>query len=298
MRLPLPPTELHRSDRPSSTAQWTTLGRALELRRHPDERIVSDPFAPHFLSARTRLVEAALRAGGWPVQQTERMRVASIATSSLCRHRFIDTQLLQALPTVEQLLILGAGYDARSYRFRRAIGARAVYEVDLPPTSRRKAAVVAAHPDVFGRPAVHRVEIDFRTQSLADRLAASGFAASAPTFVSWEGVAMYLSREAVDETLETLAQICGAASVLAMDCWQRVAGMSAYDQLRRIGERAIRLVGEPISFVASPDELRHLLADHGFHVAEVATSDVLDQRFATAGRSCDEGLYVLAAERR
>lgn len=298
MRLPQLPRELHRSDRPSATAQWTTLGRALELRRRADERIVSDPFAPYFLSASARLVLEALRAGGRPVQQAERMRVASIATSSLCRHRFIDTQLLQALPTVEQVLILGAGYDARAYRFGRSIGTRPVYEVDLPPISRRKAAIVAGHADAFGRSAVRRVEIDFRTDALPERLAAAGFVPRVATFVIWEGVAMYLSRAAVAATLSALAQLCGAGSIVAMDCWQRAGGLGPYDQLRRVGERAIRLVGEPITFVAAPEEVRGLLAEHGFAVTEVATSEVLDRRFATAGRRCDEGLYLLAAERR
>jgi hypothetical protein len=83
-----------------------------------------------------------------------------------------------------------------------------------------------------------------------------------------------------------------------MDGWQRIDGTSGYDQLRRIGERAVRLVGEPITFVASPDELRGLLGEPGFRVTEIATSAVLDQRFATGGRRCDEGLYVVAAERR
>jgi methyltransferase (TIGR00027 family) len=294
---PLLPVELHRSDRPSSTAQWTTLGRALELRRPPTERIVNDPFAPYFLSTSTRTVWTALRAGGGAIQHGERLRIASIATSALCRHRFIDTQLLRALPEVDQVLILGAGYDARAYRFREQLGARPLYEVDLPPISRHKAAIVTKHPDAFGRSVVHRIEIDFRTQSLPGQLAESGFRAGAPTFVSWEGVAMYLSREAVAATLAALAQACGTGSVLAMDGWQRVGGLGAYDQLRRLGERAIRLVGEPITFVASPDTVRELLAERGFRVRDVATSDQLDGRFATDGRRCDEGLYVLAAER-
>lgn len=291
------PVELHRSDRPSSTAQWTTLGRALELRRPADERIVSDPFAPYFLSASTRAVWASLRAGGMAVRQAERLRIATIATSALCRHRFIDTHLLRALPGVDQILILGAGYDARAYRFRRELGARTLYEVDLPPISRHKADIVAEHADAFGRSEVRRVEIDFRTQSLPERLAESGFRNGAPTFVAWEGVAMYLSREAVAATLTALAQVCGTGSVVAMDCWQRVGGLGAYDQLRRLGERAIRLVGEPIAFVASPETVRKLLAEHGFDVADVATSERLNERFATDGRRCDEGLYVLAAER-
>ena len=44
------PPALHTTDRPSTTAQWTALGRALELRREPDERIVTDQYAPVFLA--------------------------------------------------------------------------------------------------------------------------------------------------------------------------------------------------------------------------------------------------------
>lgn len=297
MRLPLLPRELHETDRPSSTAQWTTLGRALELTRPAHERIVSDPFAPYFLSRASARVLSALTAGGGVVHTAERSRLAAIATSSLCRHRFIDLHLLEALPDAEQVVLLGAGYDSRAYRFRRSIGSRPVYEVDLPPISRRKAAIVAARSDVFGRNGVHRVEIDFRTESLAERLSVAGFRAGRLTIVVWEGVAMYLTQEAVEETVSSLAGLCGAGSVLAMDCWQHVPGWGPYDQVRRIGERAIRLVGEPISFAAAPQQLAELLDQRGFRTADLATSEVLTRRYATGGRRCEEGLYVVAATR-
>jgi O-methyltransferase involved in polyketide biosynthesis len=109
---------------------------------------------------------------------------------------------------------------------------------------------------------------------------------------------MYLVRDAIAATLDALAASCGAGSLLAMDCWQRVPGWRPYDQLRRVGERAFRIVGEPITFTATPAELSALLAEHDFAVTDVATSDILTRRFATDGRRCDEGLYVVAAERR
>lgn len=292
------PRALHESDRPSATAQWTTLGRALELDRPAAERIVDDPFAPYFLTASGRRALDVFRAGGPLLRAAERRRIAGIATSALCRHRCIDEYLLGALAEAEQVLLLGAGYDSRAYRFRRQVGTRPVFEIDLPAISRRKAAIVADHPAAFGDLAVDRVEIDFRTESLADKLRSGGMRPDAPTVVVWEGVAMYLGREAVATTLDTLAGICGAGSTLAMDCWQRVGGWRPYDQVRRFGEHAFRLVGEPISFVATPNELSALLSEHGFAVADLATSDVLTERYATAGRRCDDGLYVLAAERR
>jgi methyltransferase (TIGR00027 family) len=297
MRIPLLPRELHASDRPSTTAQWTSLGRSLELERPPAERIVSDRFAPYFLTEPYRRVLAALRSGGGLTRGAERWQLASVATSALCRHRFIDDQLLGSLPAIEQVVLLGAGYDSRAYRFRERIESRPVFEVDLPPISRRKAEIVGVHRDVFGTAPVRSVEIDFRTQSLAERLTDSGFRRGAPTFVAWEGVAMYLPREAVAATAGALAEVCGAGSVLAMDAWRHVAGAGWYDQVRRIGERAIGLVGEPISYAAGPEELRALLADAGFAVRQVATAETLERRYATAGRRCDEGLYLLAAER-
>jgi methyltransferase (TIGR00027 family) len=297
MRLLLP-RELHETDRPSVTAQWTTVGRALELERPVAERIVDDALAPYFLTPTSRRVLGLLRAGAPLLHAAERRRVAGIATSALCRHRSIEEYLLAALPGTEQVLLLGAGYDTRAYRLHRQIAARPVFEIDLAAISRRKATIVAAHPEAFGTSTVHRVEIDFRTESLADKLRSSGMRAGAPTAVVWEGVAMYLVPDAITATLDTLAGVCGAGSLLTMDCWQRVAGWRPYDQVRKFGEQAFRLAGEPITFTARPVALRALLAEHGFAVTDVATSDVLTDRYATAGRTCDEGLYVLAADRR
>ncbi len=298
VRSRLIPRALHTSNRPSATAQWTTLFRALELVRPADERIVTDRFAPAFLTGPfARSLDPLGRATPL-VRAVERRESVGIAASTLCRHRFIDAHLLQAVPEIAQVVVLGAGYDSRAYRFARTLGARPVYEVDLPPLSRRKAAVVQARPDLFDRPPVRRVEIDFRTDSLQDRLTACGFAAGAPTFVAWEGVAMYLSRDAVVETLRTLARVCGTGSVLAMDFWQPVGGLRPYAQLRRAAVRGLALIGEPVTFSVRPDGAGELLADAGFELLDLAEADRLTARYATDGRRCDDGLYLVAAALR
>jgi methyltransferase (TIGR00027 family) len=286
------PAALHTSDRPSSTAQWTTLGRAFELNR--DDRIVTDDYAPAFLSGPSRALFRTLSATGPAFRRAEQFTLVGLAASGLCRHRFIDEHLLAALPDVQQVMILGAGYDSRAYRFAAQIGARRVFEVDLPPLSRRKAAMVASRPDLFGHAAIHRVEIDFRTESLPERLAGSGFTPGAPTFVAWEGVSPYLTRDAVDETLSALAQVCGPGSVLAMDFWQRVGGFGVY-QLRVRAEHAMHLIGEPIAFALDAGSVDTLLAPHGFEALDLADGREMTARYATGGRRCDPGMYVVAA---
>jgi methyltransferase (TIGR00027 family) len=228
------------------------------------------------------------------LRAAERLTLAGLATSGLCRYRFIDEHLVAALPDVSQVMILGAGYDTRAYRFATEIGARPVYEVDLPPLSRRKAAIVAAHPELFGHSRIHRVEIDFRTQSLQERLAGSGFARGAATFVAWEGVSMYLTRDAVDATLAALAEVCGPGSVLAMDFWQQVGGVGGR-RLRMGAERGMELIGEPINFAVPAADVAALFAPHGFTVTDLAEAGELTRRYATGGRVCDPGMYVVAA---
>ncbi|MEO6885307.1 MAG: SAM-dependent methyltransferase [Jatrophihabitantaceae bacterium] len=293
------PRELHTTDRPSETAQWTTLARALELRRPKDQRIVSDPYAPLFLTQPNQRILRTLRHGSALLTIAERNEFAALSTFSLCRHRFIDEQLRLALAEgVEQVVILGAGYDSRAYRFADELAGRPVHEVDLAPLSRRKAGIVAANPHLFAGTAIRRVEIDFRVDALAERLLAAGFAVGVRTFVVWEGVSMYLTGAAVGTTLDTLADICGPGSVLTMDLFHDISGLRPIDRLRRAGVRAIRLIGEPITFALTPKQAPGFLHTHGFEASTVMQSDALAAHYSTDRRPCDRSVYVLAARRR
>jgi methyltransferase (TIGR00027 family) len=287
---------LHLTQRPSATAQLVTLWRALELERPPTQRIVSDEYAPVFLDAAGRAALRAARLGGPVVHAAERLELVGVATHVLCRHAFIDDHLLHALDTgAEQVVILGAGYDSRAYRFARALGDRPVYEVDLPPLSRHKAAVVASRPGLFGSRAIRRVEIDFRTQSLPDRLQDKGFRVGGTTFVVWEGVVPYLSREAVVQTLGALSECCGGGSTLTMDLWDGVGGHDRYRSLRRLAARSLSWIGEPVSFGMPADDMTAFLAEHGWPPSDLASAPELTERYATDGRRCDPSLYVVAA---
>jgi methyltransferase (TIGR00027 family) len=293
------PRELHDSERPSATAQAVTLYRALEARRPPSQRIVSDEYAELFLTAGSR---AALR----PLVLATPLRdlaaqhdLGGLSTYVLCRHRFIDEHLLAALANgVTQVVILGAGYDSRAYRFAAQLAGRPVYEVDLPPLSRRKAAIVAAHPSSFAGGSIRRVEIDFRTQTLESRLDLAGFVRGEPTFVVWEGVVPYLDSAAVDATLTALAALCGSGSVLALDLWDGTGGPGPLAPLRKLGARAIALIGEPVTFGVVPSAAGALLGAHGFAVLDVADAAALADRYATGGRRSFESLYVVASEYR
>src|SRR4051794_20163183 len=187
--------------RPSVTAEAVTMARAIESLKPPDERVVDDPWAQLFLSSAARRTLAA-----WSGSMTGRVmrRLGATGTTYVpLRHRFIDDHLADALDAgTEQVVLLGAGYDTRAYRFADQLRGRRVFEVDLAPISRAKAATIAKHAEQFPDVDVARVEIDFESQALTDVLPDAGFAVGESTFFVWEGVPMYLTRAAVTATLD------------------------------------------------------------------------------------------------
>ena len=100
------------------------------------------------------------------------------------RERHIDEHLQACLNEgLQQLVILGAGFDARAYRFDQLKQGVRVFEVDHPAT---QAVKLAKLRDVFGQVPGHVtfVPVDFNTQTLAQRLFESGYDESLKTLSS------------------------------------------------------------------------------------------------------------------
>jgi methyltransferase (TIGR00027 family) len=62
--------------------------------------------------------------------------------SAIARTKLIDDLIREASPVIDQLVILGAGYDTRAHRLG-CLSDRAVYEIDHPSTQGYKRAVLA-----------------------------------------------------------------------------------------------------------------------------------------------------------
>jgi methyltransferase (TIGR00027 family) len=116
----------------------------------------------------------------------------------------IDDVLMQALQDgVEQVVILGAGFDCRAYRLP-GIERTRVYEVDHPQTLTAKREQLRRVLGTLPSQVVF-VEIDFNTQRLSDVLAGARFAATRRSVFIWEGVTNYLTAQAVATTLRFLS---------------------------------------------------------------------------------------------
>jgi len=132
------------------------------------------------------------------------------------RTQHFDERLLeQARAGLEQVVILGAGFDSRSLRFSDALRTVRVFEVDMPE-------VLALRTERLfgGQPAAESttaVPIDFESDDLAQALRNRGYAASARTLFLWEGVTYYLPEEAVAAVLSVVASQSGPNSSILFD---------------------------------------------------------------------------------
>lgn len=132
-------------------------------------------------------------------------RVMGLLLTMLVRTKFIDEHLQKAVADgATQIVILGAGWDTRAYRFLDLLKNVCVFEVDRPALQAWKRRRVKE--ELGPQPSnLTYLEIDFQTQKLSDVMAASNYDPHQKTFFIWEGVTMYLPEEAVSDTLQWIA---------------------------------------------------------------------------------------------
>jgi methyltransferase (TIGR00027 family) len=115
---------------------------------------------------------------------------------------FDDVSLREATAGLDQLVLLGAGFDSRPIRFAEQLAGTRVFEVDMPQVLRTRAERLVG---VAALPPTVAVPIDFQHDDLAAALAAKGYRASARTLFLWEGVTYYLPPSAVEGVLASIA---------------------------------------------------------------------------------------------
>ena len=202
----------------------------------------------------------------------------------LARTKRMDEVLQHELATgLEQLVILGAGFDTRAYRYADQLGDVATFEVDHPATAslkrhrlRRLFGALPSH--------VRYVDLDLNLGDIAGTLQRAGYRQELRTLVIWSGVTAYLQPRSVDAAFAWLATSAPPGSSIVFDyCFQdMVAGDDSYfgaPQLRRRLARG----GEPLVFGIDPGRLPFFLSERGFRLISETSPDELERRFLVRG---------------
>jgi methyltransferase (TIGR00027 family) len=272
--------------RPSRTARFVALGRALAdsgLSHVPD---FHDPTARVFLSAKGKRslakAEEAARSG----KRSMRVETARVMADMIAlRTAAIDVAVRHAIAGgARQLVILGAGYDGRAWRMPELAGVK-VFEVDHPATQGDKRAHLAELPRAAG--IVSFVSIDFEKESLDTVLQHAGHDGSSPTCWIWEGVVMYLTRDAMRATLAGIAARSAPGSTLIVNYHNAHRGLFA--------RLLFRLIGEPQISAWSREEMAGDLRSVRFVVREDSGMADWNARFAQGKAKIERASYMRIA---
>jgi methyltransferase (TIGR00027 family) len=264
----------------SSTAQAPLLGRwaqhNLGVRRdEPANRLLlALPGVPHLglwlvaapLLLAHRLSGYVPKAFRYPFEGDVPVQYEAAA-----RQTFFDTVVDRHLANISQLVILGAGFDTRAFRLPKGTRVRA-FEVDVPKTQAiKREGLAKAGIDSTG---VTFVAADFEQEDWLKRLIDAGFDPDQPALFLWEGVTMYLDREAVETTLRKIANTA-RGSVVAFDYFttESLVSKAFYWRFARVTTRA---AGEPLKFgidrtSPSRERLAELLRSCGLSLGEQRT---------------------------
>ena len=182
-----------------ATAVAVTVCRAIESRR-PDSWFF-DPLAEY-------VVEIA------ELRREDEPRPGMVCWVAV-RTRFLDEMLADAMAAgVRQVVLLGAGLDARAFRLPWPDDVR-LFEVDRAPVLGAKQRIVDA---LGAEPGCdrHVVVADLSTPTWPERLVAGGFRGEQPTCWIAEGVLVYLDAAERDTMLARLTELSAPTSRLGL----------------------------------------------------------------------------------
>ena len=238
---------------PSGTSFLVSFARGLGVDEQPVDALAPEllpPWlgriaaAPGRLGSAAALYRGAFRAG-----------TLGLVDHAVLRTRAIDLHLEAALRTgVPQLVILGAGLDARAWRIP-ALQSTVVFEVDHPSTQRYK-------QNRMGRRApptdIRYVAVDFEKERFSEALEHAGFRHSAPSIWIWEGVTMYLPIGAVHEAMSQITALTTEGSTVALT--YRVPGVLPWGLVGRAAIPVLFAVaGEPLKATLDQASLASVL---------------------------------------
>ncbi len=255
----------------SKTAAGIAMHRALESMKPDGERVCYDQYALHFINP------AALE----PFKDPQRAKAMhehyerlfpGLGNSIRARVRYFDDFVKISLDEgMEQLVILGAGYDTRAYRIEGLKGRVNVFEVDHPTTQIVKMEKIKK---IFGNLPGHvvYVPVDLGTEDLGQRLLETGYDKSKKTLFLMEGLLYYLPPSAVDKILSFIVKNSGKGSSIIFDYYPD----SVIDGTCEVGRNIrdfVKQVGEPLLFGINEGAVETFLEERGLSKIRNVTSD-------------------------
>ena len=179
-----------------------------------------------------------------------------------------------------QIVLLGAGYDTRAYRFANLNQNTRIFELDAAPTQTRKISCLQK-ASVAIPPQVKFVPIDFNREALGTTLEKAGYSPLTKTLFIWEGVTYYLDQSSVESTLAFFRDHVEQESVLGFDFITSTTGEkeSGYGVKEFTQTMQTHHANEALTFSMADEEIETFLMEQGLKVVACLNNQEIEQRY-------------------
>ena len=269
--------------KPSETALFAALRRTIANKEFGGEKFGPDYLAEHFLPPHFRFFLRFKK-----IRENTKNKLNGFLPGlnefMIARTAYFDGLFVEALKKdFPQIVLLGAGYDTRSYRFAKLNGGTKIFELDIAPTqNRKKTCLKKVRIDI--PPQVKLVPIDFNKESLKAVLGKAGYKEQEKTLFMWEGVSYYLDAESVDATLEFVSRFSHPDSIIAFDYTLLLSeenlsdyyGAKEFAQTMREHHAA-----EELTFSIQEGKIEAFLEDRGLKMIDHLDNEEIEKKFLT-----------------
>ncbi|MFA4860612.1 SAM-dependent methyltransferase [Methanoregula sp.] len=250
---------------PSKTAETTTLVRSGESMKPADIRLFFDPYAIRFIKPALLAWFNAHPDETREIVEYEERRFPGMNSAIVARTRYFDDIISESLETgVEQLVIMGAGFDARAHRISGLSSGVRVFELDQPDTQAVKQLRVR---EIFGHLPSHvsYVPADLKTAVWQETLIDHGYDPGKKSLFVLEGLCMYLSPETVDTILGFVVSRAGPGSSVLFD-YPAMSLIDGSDDslIAKNFRQRVNGLGEPLRFGIPDGSVVAFLHRRGF----------------------------------
>jgi len=255
-------------NKPDNTAVRTALWRALHIQVDAKPYIIEDEVGLKLVAPED----------GWQerpdMKYTKRLRASIVA-----RARFVEDLIIEeSRKGIDQYIILGAGLDTFAQRRPNIASKQHIYEIDQPDTLTWKQQRLIELG--FGVPDnLHFVPVDFEVSSWWQQLLKAGFDTNKPAVIACTGVSLYLTKEAIADTLKQIATLA-SGSTLAMTFYLPIELLDDEDKpMLEMAEKGARAAGTPFVSFFAPDEIMVMAKNAGFKNAKTISTRDMEQSY-------------------
>ena len=269
------------SKKASHTALMAAIHRFIATKEKDSYFKGSDELARIFLPAKVRFL-LSFRFIRESVKKKMRRLVPGTFEYVTARTKFFDEQFKHSVDEdYPQVVLMGAGYDTRAFRYHSIFKNTKVFELDEPAIHLKKQQLLNKAGIKLSEHLTF-VPINFNTDLLHEVLVKAGYEPSKKTLFLWEGVSMYLEEQSVIGMLNFISGNSAQGSRIVFDYFDKaiIEGDSDLYGAREISAE-VKKSNEPFRFGIDPKKMKSFLQEQGLKLVIHLTPTDLEDNYLT-----------------